>query len=76
MDAATVGGALGIIAGKVKFRDEMVSIAAAVLVATSIYRREGIVIGLAVGMAICTACALLIRLRKWRVGTPRSSSDY
>jgi hypothetical protein len=76
LNAATAGGVLGMVAGKVKVRDELVTVAAAVLVATPIYRREGILIGLAIGMVICIGCGLLIRLRKWRVGVPRSSSDY
>jgi hypothetical protein len=76
LNAATAGGLLGVIAGKVKFRDEMVSIAAAVLIGGAIFRREGIVIGLAVAIAIAVGCGLLICLRKWRVGVPRSSSDY
>lgn len=76
LNTATAGGLLGILAGKVKFRDEMVSIAAAVLIAGAVFRREGIVLALAVAITIGVACGLLIRLRKWRAGVPRSSSDY
>jgi hypothetical protein len=67
-----------VIAGKVKLRDEIMSmsIVAAVLIGGAIFRREGIVIGLAVAIAIAVGCGLLICLRKWRVGVPRSSSDY
>jgi hypothetical protein len=76
LNAATAGGLLGVITGKVKFRDEMVSIAAAVLIGGAIFRRGGIVSGLAVAIAIVVGCGLLIYFRKWRVGVPRSSSDY
>lgn len=76
MNAATAGGLMGVIAGNVKFRDEMVSVAAAVLVGGAFFRREGIVIGLAVAIAVAVGCGLLIRLRKRQVGTPRSSNDY
>lgn len=76
LNDATAGGLLGVIAGKVKFSDEMVSIAAAVLIGGAVFRREGVVLGLAVAILIAVGCALLIRLRKWKVGVPRSSSDY
>lgn len=76
LNSATVGGVLGMVAGRVKFRDEMVSVAAAVLIAGAIFRREGIMLALVVAVAIAVGCGLLIRLRKWRTGVPRSSSDY
>ena len=76
LNDGTAGGLLGVIAGKVKFRDEMVIIAAAVLVGGAVFRGEGVLLGLAAAIAIATGCALLIRLRKWKLGAPRSSSDY
>lgn len=76
LNAATKGGALGIIAGKVKFRDEMLVGGAAVLLATPVWKSEGLLMGLALGIAIIAGCGLFIRLRKWQVGAPRDSSDY
>ena len=76
LNAATTGGLIGMVAGKVKFRDEMLAVAAAVLIATPIIKGESIFIGLAVALAIFVGCGLLIRLRKWKVGASRSSSDY
>lgn len=76
LNAATRGGMLGIIAGKVKFRDEMLVIAAAVLLATPVWKSEGLLLGLAVGIAIIAGSGLLIRLRKSRAGAPRSSNHY
>lgn len=76
LNAATTGGVLGMVAGKVKTRDELLSVAAAVLIATPIIKNESILIGLAVAVSIFEGSGLLIRLRKWRVGVPRSSSDY
>lgn len=64
------------IAGKVKVRDEILIVAAAVLVATPVWKKEGLLVGLAVGIAIIVGGGLLLRLRKWKVGAPRSSSDY
>lgn len=64
------------VAGKVKFRDEMLVGAAAVLIATPVWKREGLLVGIAVGIAIVVGFGLMIRLRKWRVGAPRSSNDY
>lgn len=68
LNDATAGGLLGVIAGKVKFRDQMVSNAAAVLIGGAVFRREGVVLGFAVAIVIAVGCALLIRLRKWKVG--------
>jgi hypothetical protein len=76
LNAATRGGVLGIIAGKVKFREEMLVIAAAVLLATPVWKSKGLLVGLAVGIAIIVGGALLIRLRKWRAGAPRNSNHY
>jgi hypothetical protein len=76
LNAATTGGVLGMVAGKVKTRDELLSVAAAVLIATPIVKNESILIGIAVAVSIFVGSGLLIRLRKWRVGVPRSSSDY
>lgn len=76
LNAATTGGVLGMVAGKVKFRDEMLVVAAAVLIATPVWKREGLLVGLAVGIAIIVGSGLLIRLRKWRIDVPRSSRDY
>jgi hypothetical protein len=76
LDSATDGGLLGLIAGKVKTRDQIVSTAAAVLFGIPLLKDEGVLIGLIVILSIGTCCGLLIRLWKWRVGVPRSSSDY
>ena len=76
LNTATRRGVLGIVAGKVKFRDEMLVVGAAVLFATPVWKSEGLLVGLAVGIAIIVGCGLLIRLRKWRMGVPRSSNDY
>jgi hypothetical protein len=76
LNAATTGGLIGMVAGKVKFRDEMVIVAAGVLFARPVWRGEGLLAGIAVAVAICIGCSLLIRLRKWMVGVPRSSSNY
>lgn len=76
LNAATKGGVIGMIAGKVKFRDEMLVGAAAVLIATPVWKREGLLVGLAVGVAIIVGSGLMIRLRKWRAGADRSSNDY
>lgn len=76
LNTATKGGVLGMIAGKVKFRDEMLVGAAAVLIATPVWKREGLLVGLAVGVAIIVGSGLMIRLRKWRVGAARSSTEY
>jgi hypothetical protein len=76
LNAATTGGLLGMVVGKVKFRDEMVIVAAGVLLARPAWKGEGLLVGLAVAIAICIGCSLLIRLRKWMVGVPRGSSNY
>jgi ABC-type amino acid transport system permease subunit len=67
---------LGMIAGKVKFRDEMLVAAAAVLIATPVWKSQGLLVGIAVGIAIIVGCGLLIRLRKRQTGAGRRSSDY
>jgi hypothetical protein len=64
------------IAGKVKFSDEMLVGGAAVLLATPVWKSEGLLVGLAVGIAIIVGGSLWIRLRKSRAGAPRSSNDY
>lgn len=77
MNTATAGGGLlGLIAGKVKTRDQILSTAAAVLFGIPILKAEGIFTGLAVILAIGIGCGMLIRLWKWRMGVPRSSSNY
>ena len=76
LNAATEGGLLGVVAGKVKTRDGIAITCAAVLFVTSLWEREGLLVGVAVGAAITVGCGLLIRLWKWRTGVPRSSSDY
>lgn len=77
LNSATAGsGLLGLIAGKVRIRDQVVSTAAAVLIGIPLLRAEGILIGLVGILALGVGCGLLIRLRKWRAGVPRSSSDY
>jgi hypothetical protein len=76
LNAATTGGLIGMVAGKVKFRDEMAIIAATVLTATAVFRREGFLLGVAIAIAIGVGGSLLVRLWKWKVGVPRSSSDY
>jgi hypothetical protein len=48
LNTATKGGVLGMIAGKVKFRDEMLVAAAAVLIATSVWKSQGLLVGIAV----------------------------
>lgn len=64
------------VAGKVKPKDQVLATAAAVLLGLPLLKAEGVVIGLAGIIAIVIACGILIRLWKWRVGVPRSSSDY
>jgi hypothetical protein len=64
------------VAGKVKTRDGMLSTAAAVLFGLTLVEAKGILIGFAGAVATIVGCGLLIRLWKWRVGVPRSSSDY
>lgn len=77
LNTATAGGGLlGLVAGKVKTRDQILSTAAAVLFGIPILKAEGILIGIVVILAIGIGCGMLIRLRKWRVGVPRSSNDY
>jgi hypothetical protein len=77
LNAATAGGGLlGLIAGKVKTRDQILSTAAAVLFGIPILKAEGISTGIVVILAIGISCGMLIRLWKWKVGVPRSSSDY
>lgn len=76
LNDATAGGLLGIIAGKVKTRDQIVSTAAGVFVCLPLIEAEGFLIGMAAGIAVGVACGLLIRMRKWKLGIPRSSSDY
>jgi hypothetical protein len=72
LNAATTGsGLLGLVAGKVKTRDQIVSTAAAVLFGIPLLEAEGILIGLVGILAIGIGCGLLIRLRKWRLGVPR-----
>lgn len=73
LNDATAGGLIGVIAGEVKFKDEMVSIAAAVLIGGAVFRRDGVVLGLAVAFVIAVGCALLIRLRKWKVGAAETT---
>lgn len=76
LGTATKGGLIGMIAGKVKFRDEMLVGAAAVLFATPVWKSQGLLVGIAVGIAIIVGCGLLIRLWKWKTGATRSSNDY
>jgi hypothetical protein len=76
LNAATTGGLIGMIAGKVKPRDEMASIVVIILTATAVFRQEGFLTGFAVAIAMGLGCSLLIRLWKWRAGVPRSSSEY
>jgi hypothetical protein len=76
LNAATAGGLLGLVAGKVKQRDQIAITAAVVLFGIAVIKSEGLLIGIAVAVAICVAGGLLIRLRKWKVGAPRSSTDY
>jgi hypothetical protein len=76
LNDATAGGVLGVLAGKVKTRDQVVSTAAAVLVGLPLIEAEGFFVGIGMGIAIGVMCGLLIRIRKWRLGVPRGSSDY
>jgi hypothetical protein len=76
LNSRTNGGVLGMIAGRVKVKDEMLVVAAAVLLAGPVWRSEGLLVGLAVGIAVIVGGALLVRMRKWRAGAPRGSSDY
>jgi hypothetical protein len=76
LNAATRGGVVGMVAGKVKARDQVVATAAGVLFGLPLLKTEGIVIGLMGIVAIAVGSGLLIRLWKWRVGVPRDSSDY
>jgi hypothetical protein len=76
LNAATKGGLLGIVAGKVKPRDQVISTAAAVLFGIPLLKAEGILIGIVGIVAIAVGCGLLLRLWKWKLGVPRSSSEY
>jgi hypothetical protein len=76
VSTANWGGVLGLVAGKVKTRDQVVVTAAAVFVGLPLFRAEGLIIGLAAGIATFVVCGLLIRIRKWQLGVPRGSSDY
>ncbi|HEU5252091.1 MAG TPA: hypothetical protein VFU16_02040 [Solirubrobacterales bacterium] len=76
LNDATRGGVVGMFAGKVKKRDEIITTAAIVLIALQVVKAEGLIIGFAVGIAIAAVCGLLIRLWKWRLGVPRDSIDY
>lgn len=76
LNDATEGGVLGMVAGKVKTRDEVLSVGAAVLIGLQVVSAEGFLIGFSVGIAIAAACGLLIRLRKRRLGVSRGSVDY
>jgi hypothetical protein len=60
LSTATTRGLIGMIAGKVKFRDEMLVGAAAVLFVTPVWRSQGLLVGIAVGIAIIVGCSLLI----------------
>lgn len=64
------------VAGKVKKRDQIAISVAVVLFGIALIKSEGLLIGFAIAAAIGVGCGLLIRLRKWKVGVPRSSSDY
>jgi hypothetical protein len=76
VNAVTAGGLLGLVAGKVKTRDQIAISVAVVLFGIALIKSEGFLIGFAIAAAIGVGCGLLIRLRKWRAGVPRSSSDY
>lgn len=76
LNAATTGGLIGMVAGNVKFRDEMAIVAVTVLTATAVFRREGLLIGVVVAVAVGVSCSLLVRLWKWKTGVPRGSNDY
>jgi hypothetical protein len=76
LDAAWSKGLPGAVAGKMKFRDQLVISGLAVLVGIGIFKSEGILLAIVAVVAINVGCGLLIRLWKWRVGVPRSSSDY
>jgi len=65
-----------LVAGKVKKRDQIAISVAVVLFGIALIKSEGLLIGFAIAAAIGVGCGLLIRLRKWKVGVPRSSSDY
>lgn len=69
-------GLIGVVAGNVKTRDQVLSSAAAVLVGLPVLWSEGVVIGILAITAIAVGYGLLIRLRKWKLGVPRHSSDY
>jgi hypothetical protein len=76
LDAAWTKGLPGAVAGKLKFRDQLVISGLAVLVGIGIFKSEGILLAIVAVVAINTGCGFLIRLWKWRAGVPRSSSNY
>lgn len=76
LDTAWSKGLPGTVAGKLKVRDQLIISGLAVLVGIGMFMGEGIVFAIMAVVAINVGCGLLMRLWKWRMGVPRSSSDY